>query len=116
MDELVFLTFVVPPATPLPSPALEMNTRDAGFTLVRSVAKLLKFDACSLYFECASYFAKLNLVRTKFFVRIFAHFVKLYLSPVPGFEINGRPVVRDYQNLTLTTKSLNMVAPWTTRI
>ena len=33
---------------------------------------------------------------------------------LPGFEINGRPVVRDDQNLTLTTKSLNMVAPWTT--
>ena len=33
-----------------------------------------------------------------------------------GFEINKRPVVRDDQNLTLTTKSLNMVAPWTTRI
>ena len=38
------------------------------------------------------------------------------LIPSPGFEINGRPVVRDDQNLTLTTKSLNMVAPWTTRI
>ena len=34
MDELVFLTFFVPPATPLP-----------------------KFDARSLYFERASYFA-----------------------------------------------------------
>ena len=84
MDELVFLTFVVPPATLLPPPALEMNTRDAEFTLSRSVAKpkLLKFDARSLYFVCASYFAKLNLVRTKFFVRILVHFVKLYLSPV----------------------------------
>ena len=81
MDELLFLTFVVPPATLLPPPALEMNTRDAGFTLSRSVAKpkLLKFDARCLYFECASYFAKLNLVRTKFFVRILVHFVKLYL-------------------------------------
>ena len=78
----MFLTFVVPPATLLPPPALEMNTRDAGFTLVRSVANLLKFDARSLYFECASYFAKLNLVGTKFFVRVLAHFVKLYLSPV----------------------------------
>ena len=84
MDELVFLTFVVPPATLLPPPALEMNTRDAGFTLSRSVAKpkLLKFDARCFYFECASYFAKLNLVRTKFFVRIMGNFVKLYLSPV----------------------------------
>ena len=84
MDELVFLTFVVPPATLLPPPALEMNTRDAGCTLSRSVAKpkLLKFDARFLYFECASYFAKLNLVRTKFSVRILIHFLKLYLSSV----------------------------------
>ena len=84
MDELVFLTFVVPPATLLPPPGLEMNTRDAGFTLSRSIAKpkLLKFDARCLYFECTSYFAKLNLVRTKFFVRVLVHFVKLYLSPV----------------------------------
>ena len=80
----MFLTFVVPPATLLPPPALEVNTRDAGFTLSRSVAKpkLLKFDAGCLYFECASYFAKLNLVRTKVFVRILVHFVKPYLSPV----------------------------------
>ena len=28
-----------------------------------------------------------------------------------GFEINGRPVVRDDQNLTRTTKSQIMVAP-----
>ena len=84
MDELVFLTFVVPPATLLPPPGLEMNTRDAGFTLSRSVAKpkLLKFDARSLYFERASYFAKLNLAGTKFFVHILGNFVKLYLSPV----------------------------------
>ena len=63
MDELVFLTFFVPPATPLPSPALEMDTQDAGVTLIHSIAKLklLKLDARSLYFERASYFAKLNL-------------------------------------------------------
>ena len=30
---------------------------------------------------------------------------------LPEFEINGRPVVRDGQNLTLTTKSQIMVAP-----
>ena len=51
MDELVtFLTFFVPPATPLPSPAVEMDTQDAGVTLIRSIAKLklLKFDARSL--------------------------------------------------------------------
>ena len=81
MDELVFIKAFVPPATPLPPPALEMDTQDAGVTLIRSIAKrkLLKFEACSLCFECASYFAKLNLVSTKFFVRILAHslFVKL---------------------------------------
>ena len=41
MDELVFLTYFVPPATPLPPPALEMDTQDAGVTLIRSTAKLL---------------------------------------------------------------------------
>ena len=83
MDELVFLTFFVPPATPLPPPALEMDTQDAGVALIRSVAKLklLKFDARSPYFEPASYFVKLNLVST-FFVRGLAHFVKLWSSPV----------------------------------
>ena len=76
MDELVFLKFFVPPTTPLPPPALEMDTQDAGVNLIRSVAKLklLKFDARSLYFERASYFAKLNLVSTEFFVCILAHF------------------------------------------
>ena len=60
MVELVFLTLVVPPATPLPPLALEMDTQDAGVTLIRSVAKLKlpKFDARSVYFERASYFAK----------------------------------------------------------
>ena len=60
MVELVFLPFFVPPATPLPPPALEMATQDSGVTLIRSVAnlKLLKFDARSVYFERASYFAK----------------------------------------------------------
>ena len=77
VDELVFLAFFVPPATPLPPPALEMDTQDAGVTLIRSIAKLklLKFDARSLYFERASYFAKLNLVSTEFFVCILAHFL-----------------------------------------
>ena len=77
MDQLVFLTFFVPPATPLPSPALEMDTQDAGVTLIRSIAKLklLKFDAGSLYFERASYFAKLNLASTEFFVCILAYFL-----------------------------------------
>ena len=40
MDEVVFLKFFVLPATPLPSPALEMDTQDAGVTLIRSIAKL----------------------------------------------------------------------------
>ena len=77
MDELVFLTFFVPPATPLPPPALEMDTQDAGVTLIRSIAKLqlLKFDARFLYFERASYFAKLNLLSTEFFLCILAHFL-----------------------------------------
>ena len=76
MDELVFLKFFVPPTTPLPPPVLEMDTQDAGVNLIRSIAKLklLKFDARSLYFERASYFAKLNLVSTEFFVCILAHF------------------------------------------
>ena len=79
MDEFVFIKFFVPPATPLPPPALEMDTQDAGVTLIRSIAKLklLEFDACSFYIERASYFAKLNLLTTEFFVRILAHFVKL---------------------------------------
>ena len=70
----MFVKFLVLPATPLPPPALEMDTQDAGVTLFRSVAKLklLRFDARSLYFERASYFAELNLV----------HFVKLWSSPV----------------------------------
>ena len=78
MDELVFIEFFVPPATPLPLPALEMDIQDAGVTLIRSVAKLklLRFDARSLYF------AELNLGSTEFFVRILAHFVKLWSSPV----------------------------------
>ena len=80
----MFINFFVPPATPLPPPALEMDTQHAGVTLIRSVAKLklLKFDARSLYFERALYFAKLDLVSTEFFVRILAHFVKLYASSV----------------------------------
>ena len=84
MDKLVFIKFFVLPATPLPPPALEMDTQDAGVTLIRSVAKLqlLKFDARSLYFERASYFAELNLVSTEFVVCILAHFVKLWSSPV----------------------------------
>ena len=79
MDELMFLTFFVPPATPLPPPALEMDTQDAGVTLIRSVAKLqlLKFDARSLYFERASYVAKVNLVSTEVFACILAHFGNL---------------------------------------
>ena len=79
MGELLFLTYFVPPATPLPPPALEMDTQDARVTLIRSIAKLkiLEFDACSFYIERASYFAKLNLLTTEFFVRILAHFVKL---------------------------------------
>ena len=70
----MFVKFLVLPATPLPPPALEMDTQDAGVTLFRSVAKLklLRFDARSLYFEGASYFAELNLV----------HFFKLWSSPV----------------------------------
>ena len=87
MDELVFLKVFVPPATPLPPPALEMDTQDAEVTLIRSVAKLklLKFDARSLYFVRASYFTKLNLVSTEFFVRIFSNSNQvLFLSQVPN--------------------------------
>ena len=84
MDKLVFIKVFVPPATPLPPPVLEMDTQDAGVTLIRSIAKLqlLKFDARSLYFERASYFAELNLVSTEFVVCILAHFVQLWSSPV----------------------------------
>ena len=84
MDKLVFIKVFVPPATPLPPPALEMDTQDAGVTLLRSVAKLqlLKFDARSHYFERTSYFAELNLVITEFVVCILAHFVQLWSSPV----------------------------------
>ena len=76
MDNLGTCVFV-PPTTPLPPPALEMDTQDAGVNLIRSIAKLklLNFDTRSLYFERASYFAKLNLVSTEFFVRILAHFL-----------------------------------------
>ena len=96
MDQLVFLTFFVPPATPLPSPALEMDTQDAGVTLIRSIAKLklLKFDARSLYFERASYSAKLNLVSAEFFVRILAHFLcsqVLFLS-IPCEMVYGEGI------------------------
>ena len=71
----MFLKFFVPPATPLPPPALEMDTQDAGVTVVCSVVKLklLKFDARSHYFERASYFAKLSLVSTEFFLFAFCH-------------------------------------------
>ena len=73
----MFLKFFVPPATPLPPPALERDTQDAGVTRIRLIAKLklLKFEARSRYFERASYSAKLNLVSTGFFVRILAHFL-----------------------------------------
>ena len=40
MDELVFLNFFVPPATPLPPLALELDTQDAGVALIILVAKL----------------------------------------------------------------------------
>ena len=78
MVELVFIKFFGLPATPLPLPALEMDTQDAGVTLIRSVAKLklLRFDARSLYF------AELNLVSTEFVACILAHFVQLWSSPV----------------------------------
>jgi len=80
----MFLKFFVPLATPLPPLALEMDTQDAKVTVFRSVAKLklLKFDARTRYFERASYFANLSLASTEFFVRILAHFVKLWPSPV----------------------------------
>ena len=81
----MFINFFVPPAKPLPPPAFKMDTQHAGVTLIRLVAKLiklLKFDARSLYFERALYFAKLDLVSTEVFVRILAHFVKLYASSV----------------------------------
>ena len=91
----MFIKFFVPPATPLPPPALEMDTQNAGVILIRSLAKLklLKFDARSLYFEHASYFAKLRLVSTVFFVRILAHFINcsqvLFLS-IPSDMVYGK--------------------------
>ena len=39
MDKLGTCVFV-PPTTPLPPPALEMDTQDAGVSLIRSIAKL----------------------------------------------------------------------------
>ena len=76
MDELVFLKFFVPPTTPLPPPALEMDTQDAGVTLIRSIAKLklLKFDARPLNIKRASYFAELNLLSRDFFCPHFGTF------------------------------------------
>ena len=58
----------VAPATLLLPPALEVDTQDGRVTFIRSIAKLklLKFDARSLCFERASYFAKLNLLSTEF--------------------------------------------------
>ena len=50
--------------------------------MIFSHIKLLKFDARTLYFERALYFAKLDLVSTEVFVRVLAHFVKLYASSV----------------------------------
>ena len=60
MDKLVFVKSFVVPATPLPPPALEMDTQDAGVTVIRSLAKLklLKFNARSLHFVRVSYSAK----------------------------------------------------------
>ena len=95
MDELVFLKVFVPPATPLPPPALEMDTQDAGVALIRSVAKLqlFRFDARSLYFVRASYFTKLNLVSTEFFVRIFSNCNQvLFLSQFLGRWFIGEKV------------------------
>ena len=113
MTKLVFLKCFVPPATPLPPPALEMNTQHAGVTLIRSVAKLklLKFDARTLYFERALYFAKLDLVSTEVFVRVLAHFVKLYASFVLvnslrdgyGCFVSCGFLVHCYQTSLLTT-------------
>ena len=40
MDKLVFLKVFALPATPLPPPALEMDTQDAGVTLLRSIGSL----------------------------------------------------------------------------
>ena len=40
MDKLVFLKFFALSATPLPPPALEMDTQDAGVTLFRSIGSL----------------------------------------------------------------------------
>ena len=73
-----------------------MDTQDAGVTLIRSIAKLklLKFDARSLYFERASYSAKLNLVSAEFFVRILAHFLcsqVLFLS-IPCEMVYGEGI------------------------
>ena len=83
MDKLVFLKCFVPPATPLPL-LLYRWILNMLESLIRSVAKLklLNFDARSLYFERALYFANLDLVSTEVFVRILAHFVKLYASSV----------------------------------
>ena len=77
MDELCVLKICcVPCATPLPLPALEINTQDAGVTLIRSIAKLklLKFDARPLNIKRASYFAELNLLSRDFFCPHFGTF------------------------------------------
>ena len=89
MDEFVFIKFFVPPATPLPPPALEMDTQDAGVTLIRSVAKpkLLRFDARSLYF------AELNLVSTEFVVciwHIFSNCGQVLLLSIPCDMVHGK--------------------------
>ena len=60
MDKLVFVKSFVLPVTPLPPPALEMDTQDAGVSLIRLVAriKLFIFFARSLHFVRVSYSAK----------------------------------------------------------
>ena len=76
MEELLFLTYFVPSATPLAPPALEMNTQHPGVTLIRSIAKhkLLEFDACSFFIERASYFATVKPIEYRIFCSPFGTF------------------------------------------
>ena len=71
MDKLVFVKSFVLPVTPLPPPALEMDTQDAGVTLIRLVArlKLLIFFRTLFPFRACFIFRKV--------LRSLAHFVKL---------------------------------------
>ena len=74
-----------------PPPVLEMDTQDARVTFTGSIAKLklLKFHAHSLYFERASYFAKLNLLSTEFFVLILSNCIQALFLSIPCEMVYG---------------------------